>query len=194
VNSFVIESWKSGNRPVDATGNYVHIVARGSGLLAWLLSLLKVESTTRVSIGIERLEFVRRTWNGTESRMIPLESISSAYYGENRPVPESIAILLVFAGVAWVLQQDPLGTSLAATVLAVGLLFAGAYHHFNRSVVLGFVETSGVVSRILFQPSQVDGEQIDEHAARQICKVVQRLLEARQRRLASPPPPQRMAA
>jgi hypothetical protein len=193
VNSFVIESWKSSNKPVDDSGNYVHIVGRSSGLLAGLLRLLRVDPRTRISIGIERLEYKRSTLAGTESRMIPLESISSAYYGHNKPWRESAAILLLFGVVAASLLRDPNGLPIALGVLVAGAAFAGLHYLLNRTLVLGFIEHSGLVSGISFKRSVVEGESIDEEAARQICKVVQRLLEARQRRMASPPP-LRMAA
>jgi hypothetical protein len=193
VNSFVIESWKSGTKPIDENGNYVHIVGRSSGLLAGLLSLLRVDPRTRIAIGIERLEYKRSTLAGTESRMVPLESISSAYYGYHKPWRESAAILALFALVAWVVMRDPMGWPIAIGVLLAGAVFATVHYLFNRTLVLGFIEHSGLVSGIHFKRSVVEGAHIDENAARQICKVVQRLLEARQRRLATPPP-QRMAA
>lgn len=193
VNSFVIESWKSGNKPVDDSGNYVHIVGRSAGLLAALLSLLRVDPRTRIAIGIERLEYKRSTLAGTQSRMIPLESISSAFYGYHKPWRECVAILALFGAVAASLLQDPTGKPIAIGVMLAGAVFATVHYLFNRTLVLGFIEHSGVISGIQFKRTVVDGESIDEGAARQICKVVQRLLEARQRRLATPPP-QRLAA
>lgn len=188
MGAFVIKSWKSGNKPVDEQGNYVHIVGRNGGLIAWLLARLRVDPTTRIAVGIERLEFTRSSLSGVQARLIPLESISSTYYGYHKPWKTALSIVLLFGLVAGSLMREPSSGTIGAVVIGFGLLFAAAYYLLNRTLTLGFIEHSGVVSGIQFKRSVIEGQDIDEHEARQICKLVQRLLEARQRRLQTPQP------
>ena len=85
MSSLVIRDWRAETKPVDSDGNFVLIIGRNGGLLAWLLSLIGVDPTTRLLVGMDRVEFTTSSLSGTETRLIPLECICSTYYGYHKP-------------------------------------------------------------------------------------------------------------
>lgn len=185
---YVIKSWRAGLRPVDDLGHYVHIVARSGGLLGRWLARRQLRPTTRLALGIERLEFTRASLWGLEGRLVPLESISSTYYGYTRPWAWTAGLVAIFLAVAASLMVESSNRPIGLAVAVFGLLFGAAYAWLNRILVLGFVEQGGRVSELRFRPTLIDGEPVDEDQARQVCKLAQRLLEARRRRLQTPMP------
>lgn len=185
---YVIKSWRCGQRPVDDEGHYVHIVGRRRGLLSRWLFQHRLAPTVRLAIGIERLELTQSSLWGHWGTLVPLENIASSYYGHERPWGMVLAIALLFGLVAAPLMVEHSNQLLGVGVALLGLLFAAGYGLMARTLVLGFVTTGGQVCRLRFRKSVIDGTEIDENQARLVCKLVQRVLEARQRRLVTPLP------
>jgi len=67
MSALVIKSWKADIKPIDNQNNFVFIIGRAGDLISWLLSLLGVDPTTKILVGIERVEFNSSSLSGTES-------------------------------------------------------------------------------------------------------------------------------
>ncbi len=183
MQTLVLKSWKANAEPVDADGNFVSIVGRTSGFVAWFLSLIKVDPTTSLKISPERIEFARTSLAGSDVRQVPLSSVCSTYYGYFKPWKSALAILFFFLsiGAAW---ADNTRGSGQATMNFLFCLLAGvglglAYYFFNRSLTLGFVEFSGVVNGIRFKRSLIENLDINEDQAAYICQLTQAMIEER---------------
>ncbi len=48
MSALVIKAWRADTKPIDQENNYVKILGRKGGLLAWLLSVLGLDSTTQI--------------------------------------------------------------------------------------------------------------------------------------------------
>ena len=57
MSALVLKAWKVNNKPVDADENYVVISGRRSGLISWFLSLIGIDPTTTIKVGMDRVEF-----------------------------------------------------------------------------------------------------------------------------------------
>jgi hypothetical protein len=180
MSALVIKAWTVKTKPVEGSTNFISIIGRQGGLVAWLLSVLKIDPTTSILMGIERLEFRRSSLAGTESRMIPLEGICSAYYGYHKPwkVTAGIVAAALFLFVE-AFREMP-GAALA--VLLIGLAIAFVYYFLNRELTLGFVEHSGHVSGIRFKRSIIENLDVNEDQARLVCSIAQKLIEAKRKK------------
>ena len=75
---------------------------------------------------------------------------------------------------------------LQTAALAMGFLFGIAiavgisllYYFLSRTLTLGFVEHSGVISAIKFKRSVIENVDVNEGQARYICEITQFLIEA----------------
>ena len=176
--------------PIDGNNNFVSITGRKSGLVAWLLSLLKIDPSTTISVGPDRLEFTSASLAGTASRLIPLQGVCSTYYGYHKPWKQASSIFLLFAFIGFSLMMGSAergspgdGGMSFVVATAAGLLIALLYYFLNRTLTLGFVEHSGVVSGIVFKRSVIENLDINHEQAKAVCVIIQRLIELKQRRM-----------
>jgi len=189
MGALVIKSWRAENKPIDANQNFVSITGRKSGLVAWLLSLLKIDPSTTINVGLDRVEFTSASLAGTASRLIPLQGVCSTYYGYHKPWKQAVSIFMLFAffgfSVAKIVAErgspSDGGMSFVVTI-AAGFVIALVYYFLNRTLTLGFVEHSGVVSGIVFKRSVIENLDINHGQAKAVCLIIQRLIELKERR------------
>ncbi|HLO96268.1 MAG TPA: hypothetical protein VK195_18320 [Burkholderiaceae bacterium] len=189
MSALVIKAWQADTKPVDDRNNFVSITGREGGLIAWLLSLMGVDPTTTIRVGTERIEFSSASLAGTESRMVPLQSVCSTYYGYHKPwkAASSYVALFAFLGFSFAgPSAQATGEGFSFTTFAVttgiGIVIALLYYFLNRTLTLGFVEHSGAVCGIRFKRSVIENVDINEQQARSVCTIVQRLIETKEKR------------
>lgn len=73
------QKW-SASSTKDANGNYVHIIGREAGLIAWLPSLILIDPITLLEITDRVVMFAQGSLEGSKKRVIPLGSTCSSYY------------------------------------------------------------------------------------------------------------------
>jgi hypothetical protein len=180
MSELVIKYWRAETKPIDDQNNFVRITGRKGGLIAWILSLMGIDPTTTILVGLERIEFSSASLAGTESRLIPLQSVCSSYYGYYKPWKAAAWIIAIFMFIGSAVAK---GSQVGAIVtFAVGVVIAIIYYFLNRTLTLGFVEHSGVVNGIRFKRSVIENVDINQKQAKEVCIIVQRLIEAKEKR------------
>jgi hypothetical protein len=189
MGALVIKAWRADAASVDEMSNHVKIAGRQGGLIAWALSLLGIDPTTTVQVDSERIKFSNASLAGSESRLIPLQSICSTYYGYHKPWKTAFMFVLLFIFLGATLGSGAAESGSAAGALAtlvvttaIGVVVALAYYFLNRTLTLGFVEISGAVSGIRFKRSVIENVDINEEQAKSVCAVVQQLIDAKIKR------------
>lgn len=157
--ALVLKKWKIA-RTADAQGNYVHLVGREGGLLAWLLSLLGIDPTTEIEIKDKLVVFTIGSLAGREKRVIPINSVCSAYYGYEKPWKMALVIGAVLM-----------------PLFFIGLLAGPLYYFLNKQLSVGVVENSGWSGSFAFKRSVIEGQNIDESSAYEVIEVVRMLVE-----------------
>lgn len=159
--ALVLKKWKIA-KTADAQGNYVHLVGREGGLLAWLLSLLGIDPTTEIEIKDKLVVFTIGSLAGREKRVIPINSVCSAYYGYEKPWKMALVIGAVLM-----------------PLFFIGLLAGPLYYFLNKQLSVGVVENSGWSGSFAFKRSVIEGQNIDESSAYEVIEVVRMLVERR---------------
>lgn len=159
--ALVLKRWHV-SKTANAEGNYVHLVGREAGLFAWILSKIGVDPTTEVEIKDNLIVFTAGSLAGHEKRVIPIQSVSSAYYGYQKPWKEAIALGL-----------------LLTPVFFVGLVIGPLYYFLNKKLTVGVVEGSGWVGGFSFKRSVIEGQNIDEKKAYEVIDIIRALIEAK---------------
>lgn len=173
MSGLVIKAWKV-DEQADG-GACARIVGRESGLIAWFLSLLRVDPTTTLMVSPDRIEFTSASLAGTQSRILPLQSICSSYYGYHKPWKIALGIFAFCLAVAGSMHGGE------GFVALIGLVIAFVYYFLNRELTLGFVENSGVVIGIAFKRSVIENIDVNEEQAKKVCTLVQSLIEKKGR-------------
>lgn len=179
MSALVLKTWKVGVDPVDDDGNYVAVSGRKSGLMSWFLALVGVDPTTTIKIGAERVEFRESSLAGSNIRMIPLQGVCSTYYGYHKPWKEAFAIVVFFFFVSIGLRGAQAPFIIALIIAVMGISFGIFYYFLNRTLTLGFVENSGVLSGIQFKRSVIENVDVNEEQVRFLCQITQGLIEQR---------------
>jgi len=156
----VIKTWYARNTP-NAEGNDVHLVGREAGLLAWLLSVVGLDPTTEVMISDRLIVFTSASLSGRTTRVMPLQALTSAFYGYEKPWKEALVL-----------------TALLAPVL-IGFLVGRIYYFLNKTLTIGVVESSGWSGGFAFKRSVIEGRNIDENNAYLVIDIVRSLVEKR---------------
>ncbi|WP_428148253.1 hypothetical protein [Delftia acidovorans] len=68
-------------------------------------------------------------------------------------------------------------------VMLIGWGIAAVIYFLNRTLTLGFIENSGAVNGIQFKRSVIENIDITQEQARQVCELMQKLIEAKEKRL-----------
>ncbi|MFZ6870776.1 hypothetical protein ACO0LF_01755 [Undibacterium sp. Di27W] len=181
MSALVIKEWKVGTKAIDDKNNFISITGRQSGLIAWILSLMGVDPTTRILVGVDRVEFTSNSLAGTESRMLPLQSICSTYYGYHKPWKKALGFFAIAFFIASSLIKEQMFTP-AIVILLVGALIGLVYYFLNRELTMGFVENSGLIDGIRFKRSVIENIDVNEEQAKSACVIIQKLIEAKEKR------------
>lgn len=181
MQPLVIKEWKANSQPVDPEGNLISITGRQGGLIAWILALLKIDPTTSIKVSPDRVQFSSASLSGTEFRMIPILSVCSTYYGYHKPWKAALGIAVFFGFIGAVISDVMQSAAPAIILLLMGIGLAFLYYFLSRTLTLGFVEHSGVISGIRFKRSIIEGVEINQTQGNYICGLTQSLIEAKRR-------------
>jgi len=181
--AYVIKSWRAADQP-DANNHFVAITVRKEGVISWVLARFGVDPTVSITVSDSRIEFSEASLSGSIRRVIPLLSVCSSVYGYHKPWKKSLGIAIVLV---WIIAGITSGITGGFSFgglfggILVGSVVALLYFFLNRTLTLGFVEDSGVLSAIQFKRSVVENQDINEEQAGYVCQLVQACIEARQR-------------
>lgn len=145
---------------------YVKIKGRKSGLIALLLTLIGVDTTTTFEVYENRIEFTEGSLSGRIKEMIPLSSVSNLGTGYMKPV-----IWVVLAIISLLLIVPTFGISI------LPMLFFGFLYFFRKSMLLYAIPNSGSGAVIIFKRSLIENVNISEEDAYKIIALITRLVE-----------------
>lgn len=99
---------------------------------------------------------------GRETRVIPLRSISSTYYGYEKPWKEAVVLGAVLT-----------------PLFGLGLIIGPLYYFLNKNLSVGIIEGSGWVGGFSFKRSVIEGKNIQEAEAYGVIKIIRDIIEAK---------------
>jgi hypothetical protein len=175
--ALVIKSWSVKSSP--AVGEpYVKVVARASGLLSFILSLVGIDATTTLQVSATRIEFERGSLSGFIRRLTLLDHIGSTFYGRNKPWKTALVIFAICSFIGSAIGKSGFGgQSWTLLFFLLGLLGGGLYYFLNRELMIGFTEDSGITAAITFKRSVIEGQEIDENQLQKIIDVIENLIK-----------------
>lgn len=157
-------------------GVYVEIVGRQSGLIAWLLALLKIDPTLEMRVRYTKVEYMVSNFSGFNRVVLPIESVATIFFGVSRPWVQAIIWLLLFLGGAWFAAE--LGSTPAVLgLIALGLLVAILVFVLNRQRTIGFTDVTGETYRLVLKRSVIEGREITEQTLDEISRIVLALVD-----------------
>lgn len=140
----------------EAGPHYVHIVARQGGVLAFLLSVIGIDSTTVFDVYADRLEFIEGSLSGRMTTCMPLSAVSIATSGFVKPF-------------IWLLLGIVLTLTCFGAIIGVPLIVA---YYLSKSLVVS-VDSNGSQSITLcLKRSVIEGVEINADTAYKIVQII----------------------
>jgi len=176
--AYVISKWDVSDTGSLTDNNYISIKGRNSGVLSWLFTLVGIEPSVSIYVNSNSIFFEKGSLAGFEKKVIPIATISSAYYGFTKPWKEALSIgfimFLPTMAFAIVLRQNNL--LIALFLMLLGPIAGFLIYIFDKTIKIGFVESGGMVSGIEFKPSFIEGKRFYEKEAHKVINVIQQLI------------------
>ena len=171
---------------VNKTGpQYVHIVARKPGLLAFLRSAIGIDTTTKFDVYADRIEFNKGSLSGYVKTTMPLSSLSVITGGFVRPIFKLIIGLVMgvsgFCSIVVGLNQyegeGALLVTIGSMTLIIGLILI-VYYFLSKTLLIQVAASSGWVAAILLKRSVIEGVAITPETADTVVDMVTQLTMA----------------
>ncbi len=165
---YVVKKWD-----VNPDQGTVNISGRASGLIAWVLSLLRINPIVSIHIDQDVFEFEEASFTGITRRTIPINKISSVFYGYTRPWIKAIVIFVVTGFILGPIATAAESAFLAFIALIVPLVIAIVYYFSNKVLTLGIVEVGGgIKSGMKIKRSIIEGHKVDETDAEGVSEIL----------------------
>lgn len=146
----------------------VEIVARKSGLMSWLLSLLGIDATFTFRVFRDRIESEEGSLSGRINTVVPLAALDTYTHGFTKPITFLImAFAMLVLSIAMFINSGALGT----LFLILAVVFVVRFF-LMQSLLLSFstMGANGIV--FVFKRSVIEGVNVDENLAKEVYELV----------------------
>jgi len=153
-------------------GPILKIVGRASGIMAWLLTVLKFDSETTLSVSSKEISFRSSNLSGEINRLAPLPSISSTNCGYSKPI-----LFLIF-GIVFVVMGI-LSTVAHIGFLLLGLIVGGIFffmYSLNKKILISIETKGSSFIGLSFKRSVIENVAVDIEQAKKAIKLVNDML------------------
>lgn len=169
--AMVVKSWKVTSYAAPGEPN-VAIVARDSGLMSFVLSLVGIDATATLQVSSRHVFYEEGSLSGFVRRFVPLEHVAHTFYERVKPWKRTsifIALSIALGG--------SLGGVMGILLALVGIALCLLYYFLNRPLTIGVTDVSGTRTYLKFGRSLLEGQEIDEKAAENVMMIVEHLIK-----------------
>lgn len=146
----------------------VEIVARKSGLVSWLMSLVGIDSTFTFRVFRDRLEAEEGNLSGRINTIIPLSALDTFTYGFMKPI-----ICLVLAVVLFIMALVMFSDSAAlGFIFLIVAAVMGVLYYLRKSLILLFSTNGANGINFIFKRSLIEGVNVDENLSKRVYDIV----------------------
>ena len=146
---------------------YIHIVARKSGLISFFLTMVGIDATTAFRVYADRIEFVEGSLSGQISTTMPLRSISITTCGYTKPI--ALIVLCIIFSLAAI---PTLGISLIPAIICF------IFYFLNKSLLISVVSNSSWPAGLCFKRSVIEGVKVEYEQALEVIRIINELTMA----------------
>ncbi len=154
-----------------ANGYLIEIIGRASGLIAWLLTVMQLDTKTSLKITQRDILFKSSSLFGQTYQVSPLPSISSTHCGYSKPIGYLIfGTFFIIGGLYWGLVQYR-GSGIMLGGLLIGLVFFIAYW-LSKKITISIQTKGGMIMGLSFRRSVIENVPVDIQKAMQAISII----------------------
>jgi hypothetical protein len=158
-------------------GEFVTIVGREPGLIAWLLTAIGLDAEWRFVVTGKTVAFRKTSLCGEQESLVALDDIASAHCGYKKPIGLLIAAVglgvLALVGAAYL---SGIRASQFAVVPLVLAVVCAVLYFTQKSLSVGVETKGGMVLSLNFRPSIIENVRIDIEQTRYAVRIINALI------------------
>jgi hypothetical protein len=179
--ALVPKQWYANATP-NERNNYVEIWARKSGLIAWFLALIKVDPTYFMSVCHKQVVYQASSLTGYQKIIVPLDSVSSSFFGYHKPWKSSFAIFLIATALGSLVIDTSRSTTAGMLTMLAGFVIAVLYYFFNKELLIGITDNTGTRYALILKRAVLGNQEINEQQMELVTKIVINAIAAQKAR------------
>lgn len=169
----------------------IEIEGRKPGLIAFLLTVIGVDSATSLVVTPRDIRFRKGSLFGEITSMMPLTAVASAHAGFAKPIGYLIAaglVVLVTLGVAMGAgsgRRNAGFEGMSSAVLVVGLVIAGILaiaYVLSKKMAVSVESAGGASFGLVFKRSIIEGVPVDIDKVKVVVDIIRELVITCQQR------------
>jgi hypothetical protein len=144
--------------------SYLSIETRESGIISFLLNLLKLDPTVKMVCNNDCIEFEQSSLKGSIKQVIPLNACTEIVTAIHKPILLfAAAVVFVLLSLFLLVQTIANDVPFALCVVSLLVAIACAVFYFLKKTILFAVKNGGdsYAAAIYAQPAVIAGERID---------------------------------
>jgi hypothetical protein len=155
--------------PVPDDGNLVTIIGRQSGLLSWLLTLIRIDPEIGFIATAKDLRFYHKSLFNEKNIVMTLRNVSHINCGYSRPFWYLVfAVLSLLAFVVDIMNADDIAGVFYLIVAIVLLLM----FYFNKSITIMVETNGGATYKVKFKPSFIENVDVNLEKTKQVVELI----------------------
>lgn len=159
----------------------VDIRGRASGLVAWLLTVARIDNETCLVVTRDQVWFQAASLYGQTQRVVPLLSVASTHCGYRKPLGLLVlGIFFLLVGIlAWMVGavEEP-GAAILLAAIGGGLL---VMYKLRKSMTISLETHGGTILGLNFKRSVIEGVGVSMEQAEQAIQAINNSILASQR-------------
>jgi hypothetical protein len=186
MKALSLKSWSVQREPTPSAPYFILVSGRQSGLIGWLLSVLRIDATTTLRVDSKGIVFHSGSLAGFATRYIPFPAVSAVVHGYHKPWFGAIVVALVVLAIGGALAAGVISAAFSPRLSMLGLpiglvlgLGAGLiYYLLNTSMLVAITEHGGTSSSICFKRSVIEGVSVGEKQAEELARILEKVVRA----------------
>lgn len=136
----------------------LHVVGRQGGVVAFLLSLMKIDPTTEIKCNDERVEVTQSSFFGRQTINIPLVAMTGVIGGFQKPKALFFTIIAVLFGGVFLSVEVGAGAFIGSLVIATILT---VIYMLKQEMVLNVQNGGDILWGLSFKRSVIENVTVD---------------------------------
>ncbi len=158
--------------------NYITIETRESGIVNFLLNLMGLDPTYRMSCNNDSVDVDFSSLKGSTKQVIPLSAITEIVTSIEKPIKYLFIALVFFIGAFFPLFNDKLPVGVSVFAIIVAIVFVVMY--VLKKNILFAVKNGGdgYSAKIYCLPAVIAGERIDNEKFKAAAELLRNKINA----------------
>ncbi len=147
---------------------FLRISCRPSGVVAWILSLLRLVSITTMIASRQCLDYRSSSLKGFTSLTVPLNKVTGVQCGIYKPIRLLITAGVFFLSSFYMMFDSPA----VGFILVLASIVLVVMYFLNKTFFIGFMNGGDTVYAIQFHPSVIENIPVDQKKVEEAASLI----------------------